>query len=79
MYLVHDGRSVLARGFPTADLAFTYAHAFSNILDPYEGGKIKVTYEKFCNLTRAGCLVYVGQSICPFTGESTSKMKEGNS
>ena len=79
MYLVHDGRSVLARGFPTGELALTYAHAFVNTLDDYEGGKIKVTYEKFCNLTRAGCLVYVGQSICPFTGESTSKMKEGNS
>ena len=76
MYLVHDGRSVLARGFPTGDLALTYAQAYINILDDYEGDKVKVSYEKFCNLTREGCLVYAGQQICPFTGESTSKLKE---
>lgn len=79
MYLVHDDRSVIARGFPTADLAFTYAHAYINILDDYEGGKVKVTYEKFCHLTKEGCLVYVGQRICPFTRESISILKEGNS
>ena len=79
MYLVHDDRAVIARGFPTGDLALTYAHAYINIIDDYEGAKIKVSYEKFCNLTREGCLIYVGQSICPYTGESTCKMKEGNS
>lgn len=73
MYLVHDDRAVIARGFPSEHLARTYAHLYINI---YAGDKVKVSYEKFCNLTREGCLVYAGQQICPFTGESTSKLKE---
>ena len=72
MYLVHDKHNVIASGFPDKHLAEVYAHLYINLFSD-EG----VSVSKDCNqLNRNGSLQYVGQQICPFTGESTSKLKE---
>lgn len=72
MYLVHDKYNVIASGFPDKSLAEVYAHLYSNL---FTNEGVSVSRDTL-QLNRKGSLQYVGQQICPFTGESTSKLKE---
>lgn len=73
MYLVHERTAVVAYGFPSEALATVYAHAYVS-----SGGSetIRVSYHGYCNLTKDDALVYVGQRICPYTGETVSILQE---